>query len=136
MSLRFLLDTNVISEPIKSKRDTRVMEKLKTHEWECAIASVAWNELLYGCRRLPKSNQKSILEKYLKSIGLPVFPYDAFAAEWHATERVRLEGLGRTPPFADGQIAATAYAHNLVLVTFNVADFSAFNDIKVVDWRT
>jgi tRNA(fMet)-specific endonuclease VapC len=54
---------------------------------------------------------------------MPIIPYDARAAEHHAAERARLIGLGKTPSFADGQIAAVSYVNELVLVTFNLADF-------------
>ena len=57
------------------------------------------------------------------------------AADWHAAERARLTGLGRTPPFVDGQIAAIAHVNGLVLVTANVADFRHFADLSVEDWR-
>jgi tRNA(fMet)-specific endonuclease VapC len=33
---------------------------------------------------------------------MPILPYDEQAAEWHAAERARLAGIGKTPPFADG----------------------------------
>lgn len=43
--------------------------------------------------------------------------------------------MGLTPPFLDGQIAAIAYVHDLVLVTSNVSDFQNFEGVDVVDWR-
>jgi tRNA(fMet)-specific endonuclease VapC len=66
---------------------------------------------------------------------MPVMPYDARAAEHHAAERARLAGLGKTPSFADGQIAAVSYVNELILVTFNLADFQEYKDLKITDWR-
>lgn len=57
------------------------------------------------------------------------------AARWHAEESTRPAGIGRTPPFADGQIAAVARTNDLVIVTSNVADFAHFDDTQVEDWR-
>ena len=58
----------------------------------------------------------------------------AEAAHWHATEWSRLVGLGQTPAFADGQIAAVAAVNSLVLVTRNVADFAAFQGLVIENW--
>jgi tRNA(fMet)-specific endonuclease VapC len=68
-------------------------------------------------------------------MSMPIFDYDAAAAEWHATERARLAAQGWTPPFQDGQIAAIAFVNNLTLVTFNVADFKRFKGLTVANWR-
>lgn len=65
---------------------------------------------------------------------MPVLPFDLAAAEWHAAERARLEALGRTPPFADGQIAAVAATCGLTLVTLNAKDFEQFNGLTVEAW--
>ena len=46
----------------------------------------------------------------------------------------RLELLGKTPPYADGQIAAVAWGHDLTLVTANPKDFALFEGLNVVDW--
>lgn len=66
---------------------------------------------------------------------LPILPYDARAAALHAQERARLGALGRTPPFADGQIAAIAQTNQLILVTFNTAEFADFAGLALEDWR-
>lgn len=97
-----------------------------------------WHELLFGCYRLPHSTRRAAIEEYLDQVvapSIPILPYDAQAAAWHAAERARLAGMGRTPPFADGQIAATARVNGLALITANLADYAAFQDIQVVDWR-
>ena len=66
----------------------------------------------------------------------PLGRYDTAAADWHATERARLEKLGQKPPFADTQIAAVAFVHGLSVVTVNLADFAAFQGLKIEDWRS
>jgi tRNA(fMet)-specific endonuclease VapC len=48
---------------------------------------------------------------------------------------VRLEALGRTLPYADGQIAAIAVVNALTLVTVNVRDFRDIEGVRVEDWR-
>jgi tRNA(fMet)-specific endonuclease VapC len=99
---------------------------------------VVWHELLFDCYRLPPSARRAAIERYLGKVvepSIPILPYDARAAGWHAAERARLSLEGRTPPFADGQIAAVARVNGLTIVTANLADYAGFQDIHVVDWH-
>jgi tRNA(fMet)-specific endonuclease VapC len=137
MTTRFLLDTNVVSEPLRPNPSTSVMRRLHEHDGEMAIPALVWHELRFGCARLPKSRRREVIERYLNdvvAVSFPVLDYDQQAADWHALERARLVGAGRTPPFVDGQIAAIACVHELVLVTLNKADFAAFRGIQVKSW--
>lgn len=136
MTIQFLLDTNVFSEPLRIKPDSKVLQHLKQHKNELAVAATVWHEMLVGCYSLPESKKRTRIETYLDElVVLPILPYDANAAKWHAVERARLMKIGKMPPFVDGQIAATAATHNLTLVTFNIADFANFKGLKVVNWR-
>ena len=134
---RYLLDTNILSEPLRPQPDSSVMKQLERHYHEVATAAVVWHELRFGCCRLPVSRKRQRIEQYLNEVvlpHLPLLPYDQAAADWHAEERARLSGMGLAPPFADGQIAAIAKTHNLIVVTANVADFEHFTDITVENW--
>ena len=138
MTLRYLLDTNILSEPLRPAPNQAVLDHLREHQAEIAIASVVWHELWYGCYRLPPSAKRTLIEAYLKDViarTIPILPYDQRAALWHAKERARLTLIGRMPPFADGQIAAVAATNGLGLVTFNRDDYSAFQDLRLEDWR-
>jgi len=138
VSLRYLLDTNVVSEPSRPHPNPVILRKLLEHEGEIAIATVVWHELLFGLERLPPSRKKKAIEAYLFRIvraTMPVLAYDLDAAEWHARERARLVALGRPTSFPDGQIAAIAKVNNLTLVTANRSHFEVFNDLFIEDWR-
>ena len=137
MSLRFLLDTNVVSEPLRLSPNPRLLEQLRLHHNESAIAAVTWHELWFGCQRLPVSAKRDKIEDYLNevvAVTMPVLPYDQRAAEWHAAERARLVAAGKTPSFADGQIAAVAAANELTLVTLNVSHYREFAALRLTDW--
>lgn len=138
MSLRFLLDTNALSEPTKKSPNRAVLENLKLHEGKIGIASVVWHEVWFGCQRLPESHKKQKIEYYLTNVvqnSIPILPYNADSAQWHAIERARLSKLGQTPPFVDGQIAAIAYTNNLIIVTRNIEDFRDFSDLTLENWH-
>jgi tRNA(fMet)-specific endonuclease VapC len=135
--VKFLLDTNALSEPIRPKPDARFMRKLRAHASEVAISSVTWHEAVYGMAKLPAGRRREAVRVYLYdtvAATTPVLSYDARAAEVHGEERARLERLGRPPAFADAQIAAVAIANRLVLVTANVKDFSRFEGLVVESW--
>ncbi len=137
MSLRFLLDTSVVSSPISKRPNTAIVRRLETVSRECAIAAPVWHELTYGCRRLPHGKRRDALERYLQDVVLasfPVLPYDETAALRHGIERARLEAVGKTAPYVDGQIAAIAFVNNLMLATINVKDFEGFGDVRIEDW--
>lgn len=133
--MTYLLDTCILSEPLKKKPHPGVVEKLGRFQARIAIASTVWHEVLFGCRLLPPSRKRAAFEDYFLQVvapSVPILPYDERAADWHATERARLRD--RPPPFRDGQIAAVARVHDLVVVTANVADFEVFEGVRVENW--
>ena len=137
MSAKFLLDTNVVSEPLRPEPRAAVLRRLREHEDEIVIPSIVWHELRFGAARLPESRRREAIERYLETVVLatmPILDYDRAAAEWHAHERARLAARGEAPAFADGQIAAIAGVHELTLVTFNTVDFKRFRGIRVQRW--
>jgi tRNA(fMet)-specific endonuclease VapC len=135
--LRYLLDTNVISEPLRSQPSPGVMRRLREHQGEMAIPALVWHELRFGCLRLARSKRREAIERYLDDVVAACFPvleYEREAADWHARERARLVATGRTPPFVDGQIAAIARVNDLILVTANGGDFDGFRGLTVRSW--
>jgi tRNA(fMet)-specific endonuclease VapC len=137
MTLRYLLDTNIISEPVRPLPNANVMTRLVESKSTVAIASIVWHEVLLGCYRMPESNRRRAIEAYLQEevkVKLPILPYTQEAAEWFAGERARLMVLGLTPSYVDGQIAAISKVNNLILVTRNVADYANFQDLQIENW--
>ena len=135
--MRYLLDTNVVSEPLRPKPSLSVIRRLSEIDDEAAIGAPVWHELRFGCARLPPSRRRERFEHYIDTVILPNFPvleYDREAADWHALERTRLSALGRPPPFVDGQIAAIAHVNDLILVTGNSRDFLGFQGLRLESW--
>ncbi len=136
MSLKYLLDTNILSEPARPIPNPSVLHKLDIHKSEIVVSSVVAHEILHGCLRLPESKRRESLWNYIHEsvLNLPVIDYDLKAAQWHAQERARLSKIGKTSAFVDGQIASVAGCNNLILVTNNVSDFEFFNDLIIENW--
>ncbi len=139
MTLRYLLDTSIVSVPAWKEPDVQVLSRLNANGQACAIGSPVWHELTFGCHRLAKGKRRSALEVYLRDVvhsSFPILPYDEAAAACHGAERARLEASGHPTPFVDGQIAAIAQVHGLILVTANDRDFKAFAGLRIENWST
>ncbi len=135
--VRFLLDTNVLSEPMKQTPNPGVMQRLAEHSAHLALSSPTWHEMLRGALRLRRGKRRTAILNYLENRvyqSIPILPYDHAAARWHAEQRARLETAGFTPPYVDGQIAAVAAINGLELITRNTRDFSRFDGLDVSDW--
>ena len=137
MAMKYLLDTNILSEPVRKSPNPGVVTHIQEAADTIAIAATTWHELLFGVLRMPASRRRASLEQYLFNTirtEIPILPYDAKAAAWFAKERTRLSGIGLPPSYPDGQIAAVAATNDLILITRNVADFTQFSDMKVENW--
>ena len=101
--MNVLLDTNVLSEPMRERPDAVVMAELEQGGHSLQTASLVIHELSYGIQRLADGRRKDRFRSYLQNLlssGLPVLPYDHAAALWHGEQRARLEARGLRPAFA------------------------------------
>ena len=64
--MKYLLDTNVFSEGVKSVLDNSVLKKFEKHQHEVVTAAPVWHELQFGCYRLPRSKKREIIASFLK----------------------------------------------------------------------
>jgi tRNA(fMet)-specific endonuclease VapC len=136
MGLRYLLDANVLSEPVKKQPNQYVIEALSKHVGLYCTCVTVWHELIYGIALLDPSKKKDSLNAYLESLirgGLTILSYEQ-AARWFAQERARLSRVGVTVPMADGEIASISAINNLTLVTRNVGDFKHYEGLALENW--
>ena len=135
--LTHLLDTNVLSEPLRARPHDRVLEHLAAHRAGLATSAISWQEMLFGLYRLPASGKRAQVERYLAQCVrgvLPILAFDEAAGRWQAEQRAALIAVGRTPAYVDSQIAAIAATRGLVLVTRNTRDFTEFDGLQVETW--
>ena len=135
--IKYLLDTNILSEPVVARPNRFVLEKIKANSTSLAIASVTWHEVLYGMLLLPASKRRDQIEDYLfRRIrpSLPIIGFEERSAQWQAEQRARLRQAGKTPSYPDSQIAAIAAVNDLVLVSRNLEDFSDFMGLRTENW--
>jgi len=137
----FLLDTNVISEPMRAQPAVAVLRWLEARDPACLyLSAITLGEIVAGIRRLAASARRRALEQWLMDVLVPQFndrilSFDAEVA-WRWGEFVAdSASAGRPLPAVDLQIAAIASHRKLVLVTRNAADFAGL-DLEVVNpWK-
>ena len=135
----YMLDTNVISEHAKEHPNVSVMKNLKKYAGLCAICSTVWQKSVYSYEKMPERKRKEYLWEYLQKIKslYAILPYDDFAAQICGELRARCRNSGKSAPNYDSQIAATAIANGMILVTHNTADYAALREnsmLKIEDW--
>lgn len=121
-----VLDTNVVSEPLRVEPDEGVLTWLRSRPDAC-ITSVTVGELLSGVRMLPEGRRRSRLleavESALAARSGRVLPYDAGAARIFAELREQRQRKGRPLTTEDGMIAAICRLHGAAIATRNERDF-------------
>ena len=135
--IKYLLDTSVVTEPLKPRPSAGIMRRLRDHESEAAIPAPVWHELRFGCARLTHLRYREVIERYIEDVvsaSFPVLEYDQGAADWHAGERARLASMNQEPAFIVGQVAAIAHVNKMILVTSNPTDYRAFKELQVRNW--
>jgi tRNA(fMet)-specific endonuclease VapC len=90
-------------------------------------------ELRYGATRRQSPKLTASVEAFLS--GISILTFDAEAAERAGVLRAKMEAKGLSIALADCQIAGTALAYELTLVTHD-KDLMRVPDLKVVDWRS
>ena len=63
MTLRYLLDTPVLSEPALSRPNLQMMRRLREHLHPSATAAPAVHELVVGYLRLPPSRKRTFISR-------------------------------------------------------------------------
>ncbi len=132
--MSYLLDTNACLG-ILTGRAPKVTDRLRVlHPSELCLGSVVKAELLFGarCSARPAENLRLLHEFFVPFVSLP---FDDRCAERYGVLRTELEQAGRPIGPNDLLIAATALAHDAVLVTANEEEFSRVVGLRLENWE-
>ena len=123
-----LLDTNVVSEPLKPSPDPAVVQWLNTQAAEdLYLPAIVAAELYYGWSILPDGRRKRVsgdlIDRVVSQFEGRVVPFDLTAAVEYGRLMATARSAGVGLPILDGQIAAIASAQGAALATRNVKHF-------------
>lgn len=131
-----VLDTNVLSEPLRPEPAAHVLDWMASLDGAVAITSVTVGELLVGVRRLPAGHRRdhllAAIERTLDAHAGAVLAYDEPAARHYALLQEARRRTGRPLAVEDGMIAAIYAIHGAALATRNVRDFDQLG-VEIID---
>lgn len=137
-----VLDTNVVSEPLKPEPNPAVLAWLNIQEPATLyLTAVNLAELLAGIEVMPAGRRRTklrhvLLDQMMLLFNGRVLPFDEKAAEVFARVTAGARAAGNPISFADAAIASIACAHGLMLATRNVRDFKG-TGVELLDpWAT
>ena len=135
-----LLDTNVISEPLKLSADAGVLSWIDAQSIDTLyLSAISLAELRFGIAALPTGKRKETLHLGLEQRILPLFadrilPFDASASQAYADILSTARTQGRAISTADGYIAATAKRHGFMVATRHASPFEAAGLTVINPW--
>jgi len=133
-----VLDTNVISEPLRKAPDPRVLEWIDAQYVETLfLTAVTVGELRFGAAALPAGRRRELFMRQLETGVLPLFAgrvlaYDLEAAAAYARIMSAARAAGVAVGTADAMIAATAAAADMTVATRDTTPFRAAG-VPVID---
>ena len=136
-----ILDTNVVSEPMKPNGNLAVRKWLDRQVAETLyLTATSLSELLVGIDILPDGKRKqgldtALAELMVKLFGTRILPFDRQAAIAYAPLVSRNRTVGCIISVADGQIAAIAATHGFTVATRDTAPFVAAGVAVINPWE-
>ena len=132
-----VLDTNLISELMKSTPDTQVATWMqRTRETDLFLCDMIVMELSFGAdqflRRTGSNRYAVLLQNILGMFQDRMLSFNLEIALLTGRLRARREGMGRPVSLSDAMIAAICLHHGATLATRNVKDFEGL-DLKLVN---
>lgn len=135
-----VLDTNVISEPLRPAANPGVLAWLDSQAAETLyLSTISLAELRFGVAVLPAGRRRSgmarAMERVFAMFGERILPFDDAAATASAELRVAARKSGRAISLTDSYIAAIATAHGFAVATRDIAPFEAAGVAVIDPWK-
>ncbi len=126
--MKFLADTNLVSELIKAQPSASVTRWMRQHDQEVALSWISVAELRSGVMSLPAGRKRDSLRDDVEQLIADYYDEDGLrlngpTANRYADLVASRKRSGIQCGFADTVIAAFAFEHGLTVVTRNTSDF-------------
>lgn len=130
----YLIDTNIVIYCLKGNEV--VTKNLLRHLNDpISISMVTLMELYYGAYKSQRVASNLAKIKALES-AIEIIPLGKEVVEVFGMYKAKLERSGNPLDDFDLILAASALAHNLILVTNNIKHFRRFEGLKIADWTS
>jgi len=135
-----LLDTNIISEPLRRAPEARVINWIDAQSLETLyLSAITVAELRYGVANLPVGKRRDELQTSLENQILPLFsgrvrPFDMDCTTAYAELMAKAKSAGLAIAAADGYIAAIAATNRFSVATRDVNPFQAAGVNVINPW--
>lgn len=136
-----LLDTNVVSEPLRSMPEARVIEWIDAQPVETLyLSAMTVAELRAGVALLPAGKRRHNLHEYFEKRVLPTFvgrvlPFDLACTSAYAQVLAMVRKTGSGIETADACIAAVAFANGFAVATRDTHPFQAAGLTVINPWE-
>ncbi|WP_018952777.1 type II toxin-antitoxin system VapC family toxin [Thioalkalivibrio sulfidiphilus] len=136
-----LLDTNVISEPLRREPDPRVVEWIDNQPLETLyLSAITVAELRAGIALLPAGKRRAGLQENFEKRVLPLFagriqPFDLSCAQAYAELIAKARKSDLAIAAADGYIAAIAATNRFSVATRDTTPFNAAGVSVINPWE-
>ena len=136
-----LVDTNVVSEPLRKSPAPQVAKWLDSQALETLyLSAISVAELRFGVQSLPVGRRRDRLHEDLERQVLPMFAgrilaFDLAASRAYANLMANARSAGRAVSTSDGYIAATAAANGMIVATRDTGPFQAVGLKTINPWE-
>ena len=136
-----LLDTNVVSEPLRPAPDARVTKWIDAQALETLfLSAITVAELRAGLALLPAGKRRSGLQTSFETRVMPLFSgrvlaFDLGCTHAYADLTAKARASGLAIASAEGYIAAIAVANGLTVATRDTSPFKAAGIAVVNPWQ-
>jgi len=136
--LKYLLDTNIISEIIAKKPNQQAIDFINNINTNAIYLSVITiGEIKYGINRLPKSKRKTQLQAWFEQLLIKyqsnIINIDISVMAIWADISSSLKSNGISLSIMDSLIASSALYHDMILVTRNTKDFQYIANLNIIN---
>jgi len=130
--MRYLLDTNIVSDLVRNPQGKVAQHIRKIGEAQVCTSIIVAAELRYGATKKGSPRLSAQLEAVLGA--LEVLPLEAPADAAYGLLRTRLEHAGRPIGANDLLIAAQVLSLGYTIVTDNEKEFAHVEDLRRENW--
>ena len=138
--MKYLLDTCVISELVKSQPNNQVVSWIQSqNEDDLYLSVLTFGEIWKGIEKAADGIRKNHLKLWVegdlkKRFEGRIIPIDIrIASRWGEIQGIA-EQAGKPMPSVDGLIAASGIVNNCAIVTRNISDMEQSSAVLLNPW--